>query len=70
MPYGHDVVADGNTLVPNGTERAVIEQMHTMRARGLTFEATAKELSEQGIPTKTGRSRWTHQAVAGILRRR
>ena len=70
VPYGSDVADDGVTLVPNGAEQAVIQDIRTMRARGMTLEAIADALTKRGVPTKTGKSvRWTHQAVARILDR-
>ncbi len=67
MPLRFD--DDGNTLSPNDAEQVVIADMQAMRAKGWTLEAIAEELTELRVPTKMGRSRWTHQAVAGILRR-
>lgn len=69
IPYGYDLAADGSTLVPSPLELEVIADMRTMRARGWTLEAVAEELTERGVPTKTGKSRWTHQAVARIALR-
>ena len=41
-----------------------------MRAKGTTLQNIAEILTKRGIPTKTGKSqRWTHQAVARILKR-
>ncbi len=70
VPYGFDLADDGNTLTRNDAEQAVIEDMQAMRSKGWTLEAIAEELTEQRTRTKTGRSRWTHQTVAGILKRR
>ena len=70
VPYGHDLGADGVTLLPNESEQAVIQDIKTMRARGMKLVQIAAELTKHGIPTKTGKSRrWTHQAVARILSR-
>ena len=69
-PYGSDVADDGATLVPNEFEQAVILDIRALRAERRTLEAIADTLTQRGVPTKTGRSpRWTHQAVARILRR-
>ena len=70
IPYGFDLADDGATLTPNPSEQAIIADMRTMRAKGWTLAAVAEELTERRIPTKRGRSAWTHQAVAGILSRR
>ncbi len=70
VPYGHDLGDDGTTLVPNESEQAVIQEIKAMRARGMKLAQIASELTERGVPTKTGKSsRWTHQAVARILNR-
>ena len=66
----HDLVDDGEPHVPNHAEQAVIAKIPTMRAARLTLERIAAALTDQGVPTKTGKSeRWTHQAVARILKR-
>ena len=70
VPYGYDLAGDGVALVPNDAERAVTRDIHTMRAGGMTLKAISNALTDQGIPTKTGRSSgWAHQAVARILLR-
>ncbi len=71
VPYGHDLGADGSTLVPNETEQAIIREIHTMKSAGLTLREIAIDLTDRKIRTKTGKSgRWTHSAVARILNRR
>ena len=70
VPYGFHLADDGLTLVPNEREQAVIADIRAMRAIGTTLQGIANRLSEQGVPTKTSKSdRWTHQAVARILKR-
>jgi len=70
VPYGHDLADDGITLVPNEAEQAVIRDIRAMRCRGMKLKEIAAKLTEQGVPTKTGKSQnWTHQAVARILSR-
>ena len=70
VPYGFDVADDGTTLIPNESEQAVIQDIRAMRSKGLTLERIAEALTERGVHTKTGKSqRWTHQAVARILKR-
>ncbi len=70
IPYGFDVAQDGTTLVPNEAEQAVIADVKAMRARGMKLQHIADALTRRGVPTKTGKSeRWTHQAVARILKR-
>ncbi len=70
VPYGSDLDPDGTTLVPNKAEQAVIRDIRAMRKRGMVLAKIADELTARGVPTKTGRSkRWTHQAIARILKR-
>ena len=70
VPYGFDLSADGATLIPNRPEQAVIADIRAMRSVGIKLEKIAAALSDRRIPTKTGISdRWTHQAVARILKR-
>ncbi len=70
VPYGFDLASDGTTLVANEAEQAVIREIRTMREAGKTLKAIANALTERAVPTKTGKSsRWSHSAVARILRR-
>jgi len=70
IPYGYDLAPDGQTLIPNGAEQAVIAEIRAMRLSGLKLQKIAASLTIRTIATKTGKSsRWTHQAVARILRR-
>ncbi len=58
------------TLIPNEAEQAVTRDIRTMRSRGMKLQEIAETLTGRGVPTKTGKSnKWTHQAVARILRR-
>ncbi len=70
VPYGSNLSADGKMLIPNAAEQAVIVEIREMRAAGMPLEHIAEELTDRGVPTKTGRSRrWTHSTVARILSR-
>ncbi len=70
VPYGFDLATNGNTLVANEAEQAVIADIRAMRSKERTLAAIAKALTTRDIPTKTGRSRWwTHQAIARIIKR-
>ncbi len=60
----------GTTLIPNATEQRTIRAIRSMRDNSLTLQRIAKVLSDRSMPTKTGKSaRWTHQAMARILKR-
>ena len=70
VPYGFDLADDGVTLLPNETEQAVIEDMRSMRKRGVKLAKIAADLTDRQIPTKTGRSdAWSVQSVWRILKR-
>ena len=70
VPYGYTVSADGCTLDPDGDEQQVLDDIRRMRSEGLNLREIARDLSDRGVATKTGKSaRWTHQAVARILGR-
>ena len=70
IPYGFDLAADGSTLVENPDEQGVIEEIRAMRASGNKLKQIADNLTERGVPTKTGLSNcWGHQTVARILSR-
>ncbi len=70
VPYGYDLANDGETLVSNEAEQNVIAEIQAWRSARWTLEQIANELTTRRAPTKTSKSgRWTHQAVARILRR-
>jgi DNA invertase Pin-like site-specific DNA recombinase len=56
VPYGYDLAADGDALIPNDREQAVIADIHAMRLRGMKLQEIADLLTERGVPTKTGLS--------------
>ncbi len=68
IPYGFDLDDDGETLVPNETEQIVLTEIRARRSTGWTLQRIANDLSERGIATKKGRPRWSHQAVAYMLK--
>ena len=70
VPFGFDLADDGTTLVDNAAEQAVLADIRAMRSAGKKLKQIADELSDRGVPTKTGKSdRWSHQSVARILKR-
>ncbi len=71
VPYGHDLAADGESLIENKAEQSIIADIQSMRQRGMKLQQIAAALTDDRIPTKTGKSkRWTHQAVGRILKRK
>lgn len=68
-PYGFDLSPDGQELLPNAREAAVIAKIAKYEKGGRTAGWIAKRLTEQGIPTKRGRKVWSAKVVRTILRR-
>ena len=46
----------------------MLTAMREKRSKGWTLQRIASDLSERGIATKKGRPRWSHQAVAYMLK--
>jgi site-specific DNA recombinase len=65
-PFGSD--RDGKMLVTNADETAVISQIMTLRAKGLSLAAIANELNKDGIATKRGRE-WKAMQIKRITDR-
>lgn len=56
-------------LVPVDAELAVVDRIRSARAAGHSMRAIASQLTADGIPTKTGRSAWSHATIQRILQR-
>ena len=69
LPYGFDADEDGN-LIENPKEQEGLKLIQELREQGVTLMAIAAELEKRGIKTKRGKSKWTHQAVRSILKRK
>jgi len=69
VPYGWRLADDGTALVPVDWEQATIREIKAMREQARSYRAIAEELTRRHVPTKKGNARWTHQAVASILKR-
>ena len=69
IPYGWRLADDGVTLEAIQAEQAVVREISTMRAERRSYRAIADELTRRGVPTKKRKGGWTHQAVAGIVKR-
>ncbi len=70
IPFGWTVGPDGAALIENAAEQATLADIGDLRASGWTYRAIAAELTGRGILTKKGNAKWTHQAVASILKRK
>ncbi len=69
VPYGFDLNADGKTLMTNDAEQTIIEEIRQLRGNGVALKKIADSLTLRRVRTKTGKTTWTHQAVARILSR-
>lgn len=65
-PYGYDLADNGEDLVENPSERAVVQRMRAMRDAGCSLWQIARAL--EGVPTKTG-AKWSATVIRGILLR-
>lgn len=68
LPFGWALGTDGK-LVPVAQEQEVIARIEALRADGMSFRAIAQVLTDAGIITKKGVSKWTHTTVRSILQR-
>lgn len=68
LPFGWTLGEDGRLeAVPQ--EQKVLSDIEALRADGMTYRAIAQLLTDAGITTKKGASRWTHTTIRSILRR-
>ena len=57
----------GSDLLPEPSERMVVEQMRAARAEGMTLLSIAELLNELKIPRKRGGAKWYPATVKKIL---
>lgn len=67
IPYGF--VVSGKKLIADAKEQAVIAKIISYRKLGYSYQEISNALYESGIPTKTGKSKWTTSAISKILSR-
>ena len=65
VPFGFDLV--GKNLVPVPEEMATVRRIFEARRNGMSFRAIAGMLTDEGITTKSGNDKWSHQSVVKIL---
>jgi DNA invertase Pin-like site-specific DNA recombinase len=70
IPYssfmGYDKGEDGN-LVINEEQAVVVRKIFKLFLDGLTPYSIAKRLTEEGIPTVRGKSKWNDKTIKGML---
>jgi site-specific DNA recombinase len=67
--FGHDLAADGKTLVPNPREQEAIALLKQWDEQGMTYRQMVAMLTELGIDTKNEGSIWHPTTVRQILTR-
>ncbi len=68
LPFGFDLGADGQTLVPNAAEQEAIGHMRQLKKEGMSLRGIAAALQGMGVRGKRG-GKWTAQAVKLVLER-
>lgn len=66
VPYGY-AIPDGK-LVIDPKEIKIVRHIMALHQKGVSFNAIAKTLTAQKVPSKTGRQ-WNDKTVARIIRR-
>ena len=64
IPYGYD--RQGDNLLVNTKEIAIINYMHMLKENGLSYRKIADTLNRENIETKNGKF-WTHRQVGNII---
>lgn len=64
-PYGYDNVGGEMVVIPEQGE--IVKRMYAQVLAGVSPSQIAKELNEQGVPTKRN-GKWTARTIIGIIR--
>lgn len=67
--HGKDDVVRPARLVRDDEEQAIIRRIRALAAAGATLRAIARQLTEEGVPTRGGQLKWNHKTVTAILAR-
>jgi len=65
IPYGFDL--EGDRLIPNTEELAVVEKMKQLRSQGLSYYKIASVLNEMGVVPKNNGREWHKATVRNVL---
>ncbi|MFA6110988.1 MAG: recombinase family protein [Candidatus Latescibacterota bacterium] len=68
VPFGHQLAADGRTLVEDPDEQTVIGLVRELRAEGLSLRQIGAELERRGFLTKSGKAKWNPNRVWVLLK--
>lgn len=69
IPFGYDLASNGIDLIPNPAQLEAIDLINELRSAGLTYQAIADELTARGIPTQSGKTRWSTASIHKITKR-
>jgi len=69
VPFGFDLADDGDTLLVNPREQAIVELMGLLRQSGQSYHKIAAILLRKSVPTKEPGSKWAAATVRNILLR-
>lgn len=78
IPYGYVLVEKTEVVSKSGrpaqlteepAQQRVLVKVRRWRKDGATMRAIANRLTSEGIPTSTGKGRWSHSSVQRILER-
>lgn len=70
IPYGWQLLADGQTVVESPEEQEVLKIIAELRDAGVSMRRIAEELTGRGVPTREGSPRWSHSTVQRVLDRK
>jgi site-specific DNA recombinase len=68
VPFGWDLLPDGETLEPNAKEQAVLSRIVGLHAQGQSLRAIAATLNGEGVAAKTG-NHWHPETIRGLVKR-
>ena len=63
------VAGTGRLLVVETEQLEVVARIRREHAAGLSMRTIAQRLTDDGVPTATGSSRWSHSTVQRVLQR-
>lgn len=69
IPFGFDLAADGETLIPNATEQKALALIKALREDGMSLRKIGAYLEKKGILNKSGGHRWYPMTIKKILDR-
>jgi len=65
VPFGFEML--NGKLIPSNAELAVVKEMRSLRANGVSYQKIADYLNEKGISPKNNGRQWYKATVRGVL---